>query len=229
MSALERLLLNARVPGLARPRLPLCTLLVCALAAFVQAVPALAVAGIYDRVAIEQGQWWRLITGNLVHLSALHFAADTLALLVVGWLAEQRCGRPLALLYLLAAVAVGAAVYLGVPGLRYFGGLSGVVNAVLVVLTFDGARSAGPARWIWRLLLAAVATKLGAEMSSGATALAVAASPAFVPVPLSHLAGAVAGLVFCLAGIACRGLLPAPALPAASTAAARAATEHPCW
>src|SRR5438445_11328024 len=43
----------------------------------------------FDGVAIREGEWWRLLTGNLVHWSPEHFALDAVAFLVLGLLYER--------------------------------------------------------------------------------------------------------------------------------------------
>ena len=106
-------------------RLPKWTLLVCVLATAIFLVPTLQDTMIYDREAIIGRQWWRLITGNLAHLSTSHFAYDALALLIIGTVAELRGTRYVWLVYLTAGVAIGAAVFIASPKLRFYGGCQG--------------------------------------------------------------------------------------------------------
>jgi len=47
-------------------------------------------AWVFDRVAIAQGEWWRLITGHWVHSDLAHAAWDIAALLLLGALFEAR-------------------------------------------------------------------------------------------------------------------------------------------
>jgi len=179
-----------------RLRFPAWTVLLCALAALAYAVPALGDALIYDRAAVGHGQWWRLLTGSLVHLSPRHFLADVPALFVLGALAEQRRERPLAVVYLVAALAVGATVHLGVPGVRTFGGLSGVVTALVVLVALENAGRGAPAQRLWRGVLVLVAGKLLVETCFDTSWLTAGGSEPYLPVPLSHLAGAGAALAF---------------------------------
>jgi rhomboid family GlyGly-CTERM serine protease len=171
-------------------KIPLWTLLLCGIASVVYFVPALGDAAIYDRDLISVGEWWRLITGNLAHLSALHFTYDVVALAVVGTMIELRGERHMWLVYCIAGMAIGLAVYLACPELRFYGGLSGIVSAALVYLCLDGLRETGGWRWLCGFVLVLVASKIAIEFALGQSFLSLTSSEPFIPVPVSHLAGA---------------------------------------
>src|SRR3954447_25325534 len=44
----------------------------------------------YDRAAITAGQWWRLLTGNFVHLGWYHWFLNELGLVVLVLLCPER-------------------------------------------------------------------------------------------------------------------------------------------
>lgn len=180
-----------------RLRLPLATLLLCGAAGAVFGVPQLQALLIYSRAAIAEGEIWRLITGNLVHLSPSHFFCDIAALLLVGTAVEIQGSRPYAMLCLVSAMAVGATVYVGSPELSVFGGLSGVVMAAATFLCLSGLEKPGARRRLCWLGIAALAVKMTIEMSLGASlaAFAEGETPSFVPVPSSHVAGAASAFV----------------------------------
>jgi rhomboid family GlyGly-CTERM serine protease len=175
-------------------RTPKWTLLLCGVATVVFFVPALGDATIYDRNAILNGEWWRLITGNLVHLSLTHFAYDLVALLIVGTIIEVRGDRNLWIVYCMAGTVIGLAVYMTSPELRFYGGLSGITSAALVYLGLDGLRQTGSWRWLSVFVLGFVTIKTGIELVSGTSFLFLSGPQLFVPVPVSHLAGACSAL-----------------------------------
>jgi rhomboid family GlyGly-CTERM serine protease len=170
------------------------TLLVCAVAAAAFFSDRIADALIFDRVAIDAGQWWRLLSGNFVHLSAAHFAIDVLALLAVGTLAEVRGERRLGPVYLVAGLATGLMLYWQLPQFRYFGGLSGIVSAAVTYLCLAGACESGPRRALFAFALGLVALKIAVELALDDSLLTAAMEQPFVSVPQSHLAGAAAAL-----------------------------------
>ncbi|WP_238388333.1 rhombosortase [Sinimarinibacterium sp. NLF-5-8] len=88
----------------------------------------------WDRQAIAAGQWWRLWTGHLVHLSHYHLLLNVAGLLVLGLL----CPQPLpALVWLRRLLVLGLGVGIGllwaVPSLRWYVGMSGVIHGLFVL------------------------------------------------------------------------------------------------
>jgi rhomboid family GlyGly-CTERM serine protease len=190
--------------------MPLWTVLLCGLAMAIYLVPPLAGVAIYDRDAIATGEWWRLVTGNLVHLSLMHLIFDVSALLVLGTIIELRGERHWWLICCTAGTVIGLSVYLTAPEFRYYGGLSGMVTAAVVYLCLDGLHDTAGWRGLCMFVLALAALKIGIEFVSGDTLLAVAGSQPFETVPVSHLAGACTALfVFILT----RGKHPGDAAP----------------
>ena len=122
---------------------------------------------IYDRELIAHGEWWRLVTGNLVHHSGRHLGYELLAFLVAGALIEIRRLPGFAVLCLASGIAVGAVIYLLEPGMRYYGGLSGVVTAVVVYLCLWGLTETGWWRWLCAGVLTTTTVKVWFELAMG--------------------------------------------------------------
>ena len=179
-------------------RFPLWTLLVCAIAGAVYGSPSLQALLIYDRAAIDDGELWRLVTGNFVHHSASHFIQDVVALLIAGTLMEIQRLRYSAGLYLASAALIGGTLYLGKPEIIVFGGLSGMVTAAVTFLCLHGLDETGAWRWLCLAVLACLVAKIGAEMALGSSFLFTAEPQNFVPVPESHVVGAATALLLFL-------------------------------
>jgi len=188
---------DAATPRLIPLRIPLATLLVCGAAGVVFALPLLQALLIYDRAAIDEGEIWRLITGNLVHLSPSHFLYDVVPLFVAGALIEIRGYRHFAILCLVSAAMIGATVYVGSPELSVFGGLSGIVMAAFTYACLDGLKETGTWRQLCWAALIFLVIKMSIEMALGTSfgSFAEGESPTFVPVPSTHVAGAVSALI----------------------------------
>ena len=176
-------------------RLPPVTLLLCCAAGAAFALPSLQALLIYDRAAIDGGEIWRLITGNLVHLSPSHLLYDVVALFIAGTLIENRGYRHFAILCLVSAAVIGATVYVGRPELSVFGGLSGIVTAAVTLLCLNGLTETGAWQRLCLLTLIFLGMKMGVEMALGSSLLAGAEPQTFVPVPVSHVAGAATALL----------------------------------
>jgi len=188
---------DAATPRLIPLRIPLATLLVCGAAGAVFALPLLQALLIYDRAAIDEGEIWRLITGNLVHFSPSHFLYDVVALFVAGALMEIRGYRHFAILCLVSAAMIGATVYVGSPELSVFGGLSGIVMAAFTYACLEGLEETGAWRRLCWVALIFLVIKMSIEMALGSSfeSLAEGESPSFVAVPSTHVAGAVTALI----------------------------------
>lgn len=173
---------------------PLQTVLLGSAAVLIFFTPALSSLLIYDRVAIADGELWRLLTGNLVHYSASHAIYNVIAVLVAGALIELRRYSGLWCVWLVAGIAIGLIVYATHPEMRYFGGLSGIATAAIVYLCLNGITESGPWRILCLVTLVLVAAKIGAEFIFGLS-LTYAEPQLFEPVPMSHAVGAAAALL----------------------------------
>lgn len=147
----------------------------------------------YERAAIAQGEWWRLLGAHLVHLGARHALLDAAGLALL-WVLYARALAPLRWLLVLgvALAAIDAGLWWLSPGIAWYVGISGLLH---------GAWAAGAAG-SWRtershalLSLGLLAAKLAAEQWHGG---GVAGSGLPVVVA-AHLYGAVGGLAGALA------------------------------
>lgn len=157
---------------------------------------ALQLAGLqhamrYDRALIRAGEWWRLLTGNLVHLGWYHLLMDGTALLLI-WTLFGRCYRlwQWSAIILAALLSVSIGLYLFDPRLAWYVGLSGMLHGIYAAGTVAVARRDKPRAALFGLLLAG---KLVWEQLHGAAATTVALIGGAVVVD-AHLYGAVAGL-----------------------------------
>lgn len=166
----------------------------------------------FDRAAIESGELWRWVTGHWAHWNAEHFLLDAV---VFGALATP-CARrsPGRLIWALglAALAIPISVFLVLPEMTYYRGLSGLDAALAALLCAQVLREARGSKelvssWIATVILLALGAKILYELLTGDALFLDQTAAGFVPVPLAHGVGAAAGLL--------AGLSPpiAPPLP----------------
>lgn len=177
-------------PPRARGNFPAVTLLllVSTLAASALGPDLLA----FNRTALTQGEWWRLLTAHFTHSSPSHLLWDLLAFaLACGWL--ERHSRKLMLISVLAgSVMVDLLLLSPLCPLNAYCGLSGVLFAPLTVVVLGEATIKHTSL---RLSLTLIITaKLLYDCSSPMPLLAHTNWQAY---PAAHLAGALAGLVVC--------------------------------
>jgi len=145
---------------------------------------------VFDRGAIAEGEWWRLVTGHWVHSDPAHAVWDIAALLLIGAIGEGRLGWRLPVALLIGSFGVGAWLWWGVPGIHHYCGLSGILNGLLALALVS----------LWRdthhpvVLLAGIGAmaKIVVEIIGGAALLTQTAWPS---VPTAHAAGFLSGLV----------------------------------
>ena len=87
----------------------------------------------FDRGLIDQGQYWLLLTGHLVHLNWMHWALNMAGLVVVA-VFFSLYGNVLDWLFVLlfSAVVVGLGLYWFHPELVWYVGLSGVLHGLFI-------------------------------------------------------------------------------------------------
>jgi len=154
----------------------------------------------FDGAAIRAGEWWRLLTGNLVHWGPEQFALDLGAFLALGLLYERYFRGLYPWLLLCLAAAVGVAGLLFWEEHTQCRGLSGVsagqFAAALCVEVALAWRS--PRRWLWAAPATAIfLTWLISQGTTGWSVVgALSPSSSVRPAPLAHAAGALAAVAF---------------------------------
>ena len=142
----------------------------------------------YDRVAMAQGQWWRVLSGHFVHLDAQHALVNIFGL-VLMWALFARDYSPLrwATIYLAAALAISAGLWFLRPDIPWYVGASGVLHGVMAAGTLAHLRRRDLDAWI---LAAFLVAKLAYEQFAGAMPFQDAGQT----VVNAHLYGAIGAL-----------------------------------
>ena len=150
----------------------------------------------YDRAAIAAGQWWRLLSGSLVHLGWWHWLFNVLSLALLVLLCPERLS-PLEWLRRLAALGLGMSLglYFLSPGIQTYVGLSGPVYGLFVL---GLGRQALRRDDIAIACLVFLAARIGWELVMGASASETRLIGGQV-VAVSHLYGVGSALLYALA------------------------------
>jgi rhomboid family GlyGly-CTERM serine protease len=155
---------------------------------------------VFDRVAIAAGEWWRLISGHLVHSDFAHAFWDVLAFALIGALLEQSGTRRTLVAAATSLVLIDTWLWWGTAQLRWYCGLSGIINTLLALLIYRLwylERSA----WVGVCAVAS-GTKLLVEARIGGALLKTTAWPS---VPSVHISGlAAAALLVAATRLLCR-------------------------
>jgi rhomboid family GlyGly-CTERM serine protease len=177
----------------------LVTLTIASVALAIHLLPGLSAALQFERLAIANGQWWRILTGHLTHWNADHIFWDLLMFIILGVMVEQLGRLRLVLLCLTSAAGISLVIWCTQPDLPTYRGLSGVDTALFVYLACSLLTTARQARrWSGcvfpAVLLAGFAAKVIYEVVAGTTLFVDSQRAGFVVVAMAHLTGALIGV-----------------------------------
>lgn len=92
----------------------------------------------FSRDDIAAGQWWRLLTGHFAHVGWNHLLLNIAGLFLVTWLQPfVRSLKEQTVIWGLASVSVGLALFLFEQHLNWYVGLSGVLHCFFLILFVD--------------------------------------------------------------------------------------------
>jgi len=149
----------------------------------------------YERLAIEHGEWWRLVTGHFVHLGWQHLALNVMGLALM-WALFFPDYRPShwAVIALASMLAIDLGFYFLDRDLVWYVGLSGLLHGVMAAGTLAHLRRRERDAWV---LVPFLVGKLIWEQYSGA--MPYSADSAGGPVVVdAHLYGALGALLAAL-------------------------------
>jgi rhomboid family GlyGly-CTERM serine protease len=182
-------------------RRPGVSLLLAGAAVCLQCSPAALEWLQYDRAAIAGGELWRIVTGHLTHASWNHLLWDAAALVVLGAICERDQRRSFVTCLAVSAIGLSLCLWLAMPELAIYRGLSGVDSAVFVflaVILLRQSLAAGQKWWSAGIVavLCGFALKVAFEYATGRTLFVDSDAAAMTPVPLVHVVGGVIGAIF---------------------------------
>lgn len=177
--------------GAAVRRFPFPLKTVCAAICILLLMEGDLLALCFDLHAIKhQGEWWRLITGHLVHSNSSHLFWDLCAFAGVSWYLERHTPALLLPSWLAGLITVNLLLISPLSELSYYCGLSGLLFAPLIIALFQFQKQIGGLTGYLPLL--AAGAKLGWELFSSMHLLV---QSDWAPYPEAHLAGLMGGLL----------------------------------
>ena len=120
----------------------------------------------YERNALAQGQWWRLLSAHLVHLDLRHALLNAVGLALVWALFVRDYSMKAWLAIVLGAMAaIDAGLWLADSTVQWYVGSSGVLHGAMAAGAMAHVRNGERDGW---LLVALLAGKLLYEQAFGA-------------------------------------------------------------
>jgi membrane associated rhomboid family serine protease len=145
-------------------------------------------AGMFSDTLVRAGDWWRVITANLLHGGAVHLLLNGLGLLALGSLIERMLGSARTGVVLGAGALAGMGVGL-LAGYEMAVGASGIVFALVGALLWLELREPARLPAPWRVPRAILLGALVADGLLGWMLPAIAGA--------AHLSGLAAGILVC--------------------------------
>jgi len=148
---------------------------------------------VYHRGFINDGQYWRVITGHIFHTNFAHLILNTLAIVLL-WALHGRFYsiKTYSLLLIFSCLMISAAIYIFSPEMNQYVGLSGVLHAFFVWGALKDIQHLDKTGY---LLLIGVLIKVAHEQFFGASDDIASLINASVAIE-AHLWGVVSGIVF---------------------------------
>ena len=152
----------------------------------------------FDRPGLELNEFWRLATGHFAHLGWSHFALNATGL-VLCWALVGRTFSALEwiVIMVITIAVIDAGLWLALPGLEWYVGLSGLLHGLLVAGALGSLRQRVVESSI---LLAVIVLKTGYEIVAGPLPGSETASGGAVVIE-AHVFGAVGGLAGAVAAL----------------------------
>ncbi len=152
----------------------------------------------YRRSALAQGQWWRLFTGHWTHWDASHLWLDAAAFVLLATACAKRSKVRVLLCLGLSAPAISFILWIVLPQMTHYRGLSGLDAALFALLAGwrwrDAVASRSQIPWAAGLALATLALKILYEVVTGDALFLAQENSGFVPIPWAHAVGGLVGL-----------------------------------
>jgi len=180
--------------------LPFGTILVLMVSVLSYLSPDVASLLVYDRLAVMNGQWWRLVTSHVVHFDRLHLVYDLIAFGLIGWILEARLCRYFYFLCALLAFSIGIALFIMKPGMMRYGGLSGLACGLFIYLALIDLYHSKLLRIPCWIVIGAVSIKIIFEGCTGQSIFPYSKQAFFVSMWEAHAIGSLMAIWIFFAG-----------------------------
>ncbi len=149
---------------------------------------------IYNRAAVESGEWWRIITGQFVHIGWDHIFWDVGAFISLAWMIETASDKKRGLQFwsvmLAGLLPVGLFIHYA-SNLPLYCGMSGALNTLFAIVLYDMWQK--DRMWLYPAFLAGNGLKIVTEIWLGGALFTETALPTF---PQAHAVGYVCGFIW---------------------------------
>ncbi len=141
---------------------------------------------VWDKSAIVDGQWWRILTGNFSHTNYSHLLMNLAGLWIISYLFQPTRKQ---LISALALISLVTGLVLLLSSIQIYVGLSGALHGLFGLFALREALNGRKSSW---LLVLGLVAKIAWEQLVGPSSTTGELINARVAIE-AHLAGALAG------------------------------------
>lgn len=176
-----------------KTKFPVLTLILLFACGGIPLCPAAREILIQNREAVLHGDWWRLLTGNLVHHSTSHLFWNCLVIAIVGTVMERRSRSRLLTCLVGSGFFIGPLLYILHPAMTHYAGMSGIATALVACTLIGWIVTPETPRWIGITGLSVLIGKLTWESLTTTAWFTSYASTTVVNIPEAHWIGLAVG------------------------------------
>lgn len=153
---------------------------------------------LYDRQAILNGEFWRILTAPLTHFSVSHLLWNASVFTIFGAMLENISRKSLLTICLGTSLLSGLSYLFLSPELVYYGGISGVASGIVAYLGLNKVYSGAKSKRLWQLILILLILKIAVESVTNNPLFVSVDIPRFLVLPSAHLLGIVVAIIYWL-------------------------------
>ncbi|MCK5682925.1 rhombosortase [bacterium] len=179
-------------------RIPCASIILSLIAVLFYLIPGSLKLFEYNKLAIGNGQIWRLITCHFTHFTTSHFFWDFLTFFFLAIFCELQGSKRFMFTTLVSVFLISISLWFIDPTLMYYRGLSGLCSALYILfalICLSNAKKNLGGQAIAYMFIFFFIVKTLYELSLTSTVFVSSLGVGVVPIPLSHLVGAIAGLI----------------------------------
>ena len=151
---------------------------------------------LYQRHEIFLGEYWRLITGNFVHATPIHFLLNLVALILIGIYGRECPARFVVGSLVFCSFGVGLGLLWFAPLVESYWGVSGILHGLLTTVTCFYLYKNLYDYFSWLVLFIVLLKVIYEGVSVAPTPTAELIDT--VVIYQAHLFGAVSGIAYCI-------------------------------
>jgi rhomboid family GlyGly-CTERM serine protease len=119
----------------------------------------------FSHLLITRGEYYRLLTGHLIHLNIKHFLLNAFALIGCAYLTKKTVNNiEWLFLFIISGLIISGCLFCFNPNIEHYIGLSGIVNAFVIITIFMSPHFYKSLRI---LLLSVLIIKISLELFDG--------------------------------------------------------------